>query len=121
MTEKKTYKCSKVKQTCKYCGRISSPKATFSNTCDYLLKTGKRRGCNPEACDKYEPRELPNKKEDLYFMWYLLALVLTIGGLLASNEMILIAAAGFAIAGEVDFLSEDLKRLGTKINKKDEG
>ena len=50
-----TVKCSEVIKTCKYCGIVNGTKqCSTSVTCDYLLKTGKRRGCSPEACDKYE-------------------------------------------------------------------
>ena len=44
-----TVKCSKVISTCKY-GRCITNEYRY---CDYLCKTGHRRGCSPEQCDKY--------------------------------------------------------------------
>lgn len=35
--------------TCRYQG--------YRGTCDYLLKTGKRRGCSADACTVYEERK----------------------------------------------------------------
>lgn len=51
--EKKTYKCSEVKKSCYYSVTLE-PRMTF---CDYICKTGHRRECDPEECDKYKPRE----------------------------------------------------------------
>ena len=44
-----TVKCSKVIKTCEY---SFSPTTGFT-FCDYLCKTGNRRGCPAEQCDKY--------------------------------------------------------------------
>ena len=44
-----TYKCSEVMDSCIYCGRIEHD----SKCCNYLYKTGHRRMCDPEECDKY--------------------------------------------------------------------
>ena len=45
-------KCSEVGHKCRY--------SCMSNgvyfCCDYLCMNGKRRGCDPEDCDKYEPK-----------------------------------------------------------------
>lgn len=45
----KTYKCSKVMQSCVFASTASK----IYSYCDYLSMTGHRRGCNPEECDKY--------------------------------------------------------------------
>lgn len=47
-----TYKCSEVIKTCAYAQMIKNG----TIFCDYLCRTGKRRGCNPEQCTKYEPK-----------------------------------------------------------------
>ena len=50
---KKTKKCTpSVMQTCAYSRYISSGICY----CDYLDIMGHRRGCPPEACDKYKKR-----------------------------------------------------------------
>ena len=46
-------KCSKVIKTCKY-GAVFNDSTKF---CDYLCKTGKRRGCSVDECDKYEKKK----------------------------------------------------------------
>lgn len=38
---------------CPYSGTVGS-KNTDNNICDYLLVTGKRRGCRPEVCEHYK-------------------------------------------------------------------
>lgn len=48
-------------------------------------------------------------------MFAILTLVLTVSGFISSNELILIAASGFAIATAIDFLRDDIKE-----NKKEE-
>ena len=47
-------------QKCEYCFGGQSDTALIS--CDYLLKTGKRRNCPVGKCDKFEPR-IDTKKE----------------------------------------------------------
>ena len=54
----KTVKCSKVIKTCKYSAHITN-EYMF---CDYLCKTGSRRGCSVDACDKYEKRKKRDSK-----------------------------------------------------------
>lgn len=53
MNEPKTYQCSKVQKTCVYASFIRN---SNYGVCDYIGVTGKRRGCSPECCDKYEKR-----------------------------------------------------------------
>ena len=54
-TKKKTVKCTPaVMLKCKYSSRYNSGTPSY---CDYLCKTGERRGCKPECCDKYEKRK----------------------------------------------------------------
>ena len=50
-----TVKCSEVMKSCKYAIKLSGTgDGKFSRyCCDYIGMTGKRRGCNPEECDKY--------------------------------------------------------------------
>ena len=50
-TEKeiKTYQCSKVIKTCAYAEKVGGALA-----CGYISIEGHRRGCEPEACDKYK-------------------------------------------------------------------
>ena len=48
----KTYKCSEVGGKCIY--RAGQSKEVFM--CDYIGKTGHRRGCNPEQCDKFKEK-----------------------------------------------------------------
>ncbi len=43
-----TYRCSKVGKTCIYGCRLSG-----EPICEYILIEHHRRGCPPEACDKY--------------------------------------------------------------------
>lgn len=50
------YKCSEVKESCKYSCGISSRSSSDLIICDYIVKTGRRRGCDPEKCDKYKKR-----------------------------------------------------------------
>ena len=53
---KKTVKCTpSVMKKCKYGGGYNSGSWHY---CDYLCKTGERRGCKPECCDKYEKRKV---------------------------------------------------------------
>ena len=47
----KCYRCSRVGKTCIYGARLSG-----SVICEYILHTHQRRGCAPEACDKYARR-----------------------------------------------------------------
>ena len=46
-----THMCSKEIHSCKYSNNISG----VYLVCDYINKTGHRRGCDPEKCDKYKP------------------------------------------------------------------
>ena len=55
----KTYKCSQVKNSCYYSLRLSSSVVI----CDFLHKTGERRGCNPEKCDKYIHKSKGGKRD----------------------------------------------------------
>lgn len=49
----KTYKCSEVKRKCAYSCSLSLV-GTF---CDYIGIEGQSRGCPPEKCDKFKPKE----------------------------------------------------------------
>ena len=50
--KKKTVKCTnKIKKQCTYSGCIGG-----EHICDYLGKTGHRRGCSPKECDKYKAK-----------------------------------------------------------------
>ena len=50
--KKKTVKCTNsVKKKCAYSGCIGG-----EHICDYLGKTGHRRGCSPKECDKYKSK-----------------------------------------------------------------
>lgn len=42
--------CNKHGRDCFYASAKSN---TVAHTCDFLLITGKRRGCKPTECDKY--------------------------------------------------------------------
>lgn len=44
-----TYQCSKVIKTCAYAEKVGGALA-----CGYISIEGHRRGCEPEACDKYK-------------------------------------------------------------------
>lgn len=55
----KTYKCSQVKNSCYYSIRLNGGNIVI---CDYLHKTGERRGCNPEKCEKYIHKSKGEKK-----------------------------------------------------------
>lgn len=48
-------------QQCEYCFGGQSETALVS--CDYLLKTGKRRKCPVGKCDKFKPKTKKTKKE----------------------------------------------------------
>lgn len=56
--EVKTYNCSRVINDCYYSNRISGGGTVI---CDYLYKTGERRGCDPKKCDKYIHRNAGKK------------------------------------------------------------
>ena len=47
-----TYQCSKVIKTCIYAEKLGA-----AMMCNYIGATGHRRGCDPEACDKYKKVE----------------------------------------------------------------
>lgn len=47
-----TYQCSKVIKTCAYAEKVGG-----ALTCNYIGIEGHRRGCDPEACDKYKKVE----------------------------------------------------------------
>ena len=48
--QNKIVKCTNsVKQKCVYSGYLGG-----YHFCDYLGKTGNRRGCSPKECDKYK-------------------------------------------------------------------
>lgn len=51
-TEPVTYQCSKVIKTCAYAEKVGG-----ALTCNYIGIEGHRRGCDPEACDKYKKAE----------------------------------------------------------------
>ena len=58
----KKEKCRK----CKYANKYCTTKDCLSKlTCDYIGKTGRRRGCRPDECDKFEPVEKKRKKRAL--------------------------------------------------------
>lgn len=60
--KKKTYKHSEVGNTCIFSGHIGNQVSDSAVICEYILRTGKRRGCKGEACDKYIPKpESENK------------------------------------------------------------
>lgn len=67
-----TYQCSKAIKTCAYAEKVGG-----TLTCNYIGIEGHRRGCDPEACDKYkkaerkrgrkskkEPENMPEVAED---------------------------------------------------------
>ena len=57
--QSKTVKCTEsVMKKCKYSYRYNSSSNTY---CDYMTKVGHRRGCSPEACDKFEKRKVAIK------------------------------------------------------------
>lgn len=65
-TKKKTVKCTPaVMKTCEYSSRYNSGTPLY---CDYLCKTGQRRVCKPECCDKYVKRS--GKKQCIPKMCY---------------------------------------------------
>lgn len=47
-----TYRCSKMIKTCAYAEKVGG-----ALTCNYIGIEGHRRGCEPEACDKYKKAE----------------------------------------------------------------
>lgn len=51
----KTVKCSEVWKDCIYAWRRNVDDIFVM--CDYMDVTGKRRGCDPEACVKYQSRK----------------------------------------------------------------
>lgn len=53
-----TVKCSEVMRTCKY----SCIYAGVAQFCDYIGKTGCRRGCDAEHCDKYEKKRKSRRR-----------------------------------------------------------
>ena len=54
MGNKKSVKCTEaVMKTCKYARYMCSNE----RYCDYISRTGHRRGCPPEECDKYEKKK----------------------------------------------------------------
>lgn len=57
----KTYDCSRVKNSCYYSNRLSGGGTVI---CDYLCKTGKRRGCDPKKCDKFIHRITAKKMKE---------------------------------------------------------
>lgn len=51
----KTVNCTKsVMKQCAWSYRYNSGTDAY---CDYMSKAGHSRGCPPEACDKFKPRE----------------------------------------------------------------
>ena len=50
--ESVTYQCSKAIKTCAYAEKVGG-----ALTCNYIGIEGHRRGCEPEACDKYKKAE----------------------------------------------------------------
>ena len=54
MTEKEIYKLKKQQCTkCQYFSHQNGQHAVMAVPCDYLLITGKRRGCSPQDCKTY--------------------------------------------------------------------
>lgn len=47
---------------CRSCIYSSTLSATATVSCDYLLLTGKRRGCKIGECDKYKKGKRPKNK-----------------------------------------------------------
>lgn len=47
-----THQCSKVVKTCAYAERVGG-----ALICNYIGIEGRRRGCEPEVCDKYKKAE----------------------------------------------------------------
>ena len=47
-----TYQCSKVMKTCIYAEKLGA-----AMMCNYIAIAKHRRGCDPEACDKYKKAE----------------------------------------------------------------
>ena len=48
--------------TCKYHIGGDTEKSTSRIACQYILKTGNRRGCPVGVCDKYEKKIKPEKE-----------------------------------------------------------
>ena len=62
----KTYNCNRgAKNSCYYATRLNNGNIVI---CDYLCKTGKRRGCDPKECDKFIHRitaeKMKGEKDD---------------------------------------------------------
>lgn len=53
-----TYQCSKMIKTCAYAEKVGG-----ALTCNYIGIEGHRRGCEPEACDKYKKAERKRGKK----------------------------------------------------------
>lgn len=53
-----TYQCSKVIKTCAFATKIGG-----AFICDYINIEGHRRGCDPEACDKYKKVERKRRRK----------------------------------------------------------
>lgn len=68
MSEKKPVKCSEVIGTCKYSCRLNSAGIRY---CDYFSITECRRGCDPEACTKYERKKKKNNNHMATFSYIL--------------------------------------------------
>lgn len=55
----------KAEQTGRRCSTCQYRSSSQNNLCDYMLITGKRRGCKSETCDKYVRGDrLKEKGED---------------------------------------------------------
>lgn len=59
----KTVNCTQeVMNTCAYARKYNGSTVAY---CDYICKTGHRRGCLPQCCDKYESR-MRNKSRKIH-------------------------------------------------------
>lgn len=51
-----TVKCSEVQTRCRYSVNYGGGGKSGYTFCEYIVATGKRRGCDPEHCDKFKQK-----------------------------------------------------------------
>ena len=51
-----TVKCSEVQKQCVYSVNYGGGGYKGYSFCEYIAVTGKRRGCDPEQCDKFKKK-----------------------------------------------------------------
>lgn len=54
-----TVKCSEMRDKCVYAVKFKDSEYC----CDFIGVTGKRRGCDPEKCDKFKPRTIGDRSK----------------------------------------------------------